>query len=349
MYSSKILWQPSQSFKENSNLAHFITWLADRNVRVKDYSELHQWSIEHLEEFWSLLLSYFDVQYSGICSNILQGHMPNAIWFDGVELNYAEHVFRNYSKENPSILFSSEDGTISSLGWEELSRQVSGLQQYFLEAGIKPGDRIAAYLPNIPEATVAFLAANSIGAVWSSCSPDFGTQAVLDRFVQIEPKILIATDGYRYGGKYFDKTATLNAVVAALPTVKTVLVISSKEKSSSDQPKKLPTFNGCETLAWSDIRPSENKIQFTRVGFNHPIWVLYSSGTTGMPKAITHGTGGVLLEQLKYLSFHQDLKKGERCFWFTTTGWMMWNYLQGCLLLGSTIVLYKPGSPLEID
>jgi acetoacetyl-CoA synthetase len=333
MSNTKPLWQPSPSFQENSNLAHFMRWLRQKNITFNSYDALHQRSIEYIEEFWSLLLQYFNVLYSGSIKQVLQGEMPNAKWFDGIELNYAEHIFRNYSDENPAILFSSEDGNVASLSWKELSEKVSGLQRFFISKGIKSGDRIAAYLPNIPEATAAFLATNSIGAVWSSCSPDFGAQAVLDRFVQIEPKILIAIDGYRYGGKYFDRTDVVKEIVRSIPSIETVFIISSSTK-------KFSTLERLETIAWEEIKPSANKIQFTRVPFNHPIWVLYSSGTTGMPKAITHGTGGVLLEQLKYCSFHQDVKKGERCFWYTTTGWMMWNYLHGCMLAGGTMVLY---------
>lgn len=333
MNSEKPIWQPSKSFQENSNLAHFIKWLQQKDVLVKNYNELHQWSIGNIEEFWSLLLPYFEVLYSGNIKEVLQGKMPNAKWFDGVELNYAEHIFRNYSGEQPAILFSSEDGHVSSLSWKDLSDRVSGLQQFFISKGIKQGDRIVAYLPNIPEATTAFLAANSIGAIWSSCSPDFGLQAVLDRFVQIEPKILIATDGYRYGGKYFDRTEVVKEIVKSIPSIEMVIMVSSSTKMLS-----LP--EGLTTIHWDEINPSSAKIKFTRVPFNHPIWVLYSSGTTGMPKAITHRTGGLLLEQMKYCTFHQDVKKGERCFWYTTTGWMMWNYLHGCLLAGGTMVLY---------
>ena len=355
MPKPKILWQPSQSTRQNSNLANFMQWLGERGIGTNSYQSLHQWSNEHLEEFWSLLLSYFDVQYSGTYTHVLEGKMPEVKWFEGIELNYAEHVFRNYSQQNPAILFSSENGRTSTWSWKDLSQKVSGLQQFLISAGVKPGDRVAAYLPNIPEATVSFLAANSLGAVWSSCSPDFGTQAVLDRFVQIEPKILIATDGYEYGGKFFDKTETLNEIVKSLPTLKKLILISSNRTKNvfvhgrqstvncgqwTVDYSHFTTFERLETLYWSDIKPVNKPIQFTRVPFSHPIWILYSSGTTGMPKAITHGTGGVLLEQLKYLTFHKDVKKGERCFWYTTTGWMMWNHLHGCLLTGGTIVLY---------
>ena len=335
------LWQPDQNYQANSNLAHFMRWLGERNLHFNNYHELHQWSTDHLDEFWSLLLSYFNVMYSGRYEYVLRDNMPNCIWFDGIMLNYAEHVFRNYSDERPAILFSSEDGKVASLSWMELKDKVSALQQYLISSGIKSGDRVVAYLPNIPEATTAFLAANSIGAVWSSCSPDFGTQAVLDRFVQIEPKVLITTDGYRYGGKYFDRTEVVKAMIKSIPSIeKVILIPASPEQFSDSALKKFAAAERQEILTWNKIGSSDREIVFTRIPFQHPIWILYSSGTTGMPKPITHSTGGVLMEQLKYLSFHQDVKKGERCFWFTTTGWMMWNYLQGCLLAGGTIVLY---------
>ncbi len=335
MPDPNILWQPSPSVKENSNLTAFMRWLSERDIRLSNYDELHRWSIDNVAQFWALLLPYFNVQYSGSFEHVLQGKMPDSKWFEGLALNYAEHIFRNQTIEAPAILFSAEDGTKTAWSWEELYQKVSGLQQFFLSAGIEPGDRIVAYLPNIPEATVAFLAANSIGAVWSSCSPDFGAQAVLDRFLQTSPKIFIGSDGYTYGGKYFDKSEALSEIISALPTVEKIILISWGMKK-----KEIRTHRKLQPVLWDEIKPSEKKIQFTRVPFSHPIWILYSSGTTGMPKAITHGTGGVLLEQLKYLSFHQDIKKGEHCFWYTTTGWMMWNYLQGSLLMGGTLVLY---------
>jgi acetoacetyl-CoA synthetase len=333
------LWQPSQLFRENSNLSHYLKWLSERGKKFNAYQDLHAWSVANIAEFWEGLLSYFNVQYSGDYRQVVQGKMPRAKWFDGIELSYVEHVFRNDTDAHPAIIFRNESGEKSELSWKDLKSKVAAIQQFLLAAGVKPGDRVAAYLPNIPEATISFLAANSIGAVWSSCSPDFGTQAVLDRFVQIEPTVLIVTDGYEYGGKFFSREDEVNQLVASLPTVKEVLVIPSKK------PSKSLAFN---FPIWNKIPSTTKSLTFTRVPFTHPIWILYSSGTTGMPKAITHGTGGILLEQLKYGAFHQDVKKGERCFWYTTTGWMMWNYIHGCLLAGGTIVLYD-GHPAYPD
>src|SRR5690606_38866188 len=208
--------------------------------------------------------------------------------------------------------------------------------------GIMPGDRVAAFLPCTPEATVAFLAVNAMGAVWSSCSPDFGSGSVADRFAQIEPRVLIAVDGYRYGGKFYDKTTTVREIIAAIPSLEKIVIVEHGESTV-----RLVATD--KIISWRNVlaSSSDTPVYFERVSFSHPIWVLYSSGTTGLPKAITHSHGGILLEQLKYGSFHNDFRKGERCFWYTTTGWMMWNYIQGCMLVGGTLVIYdgSPGYP----
>lgn len=317
-----------------------MKWLSKSGNHMENYKELHAWSVAQYEDFWAGLLSYFDVLYSNDYQQVTSGKMPNVKWFDGLTLSYAEHVFRNASDQHPAILFTNESGEKTEWSWQALTNKVAALQQILQAAGVQQGDRVAAYLPNIPEATISFLAANSIGAVWSSCSPDFGTQAVLDRFVQIEPTVLIATSGYTYGGKYFDRTAELSEIMKALPSLKKVIVADDKTTQSNQTQSSINHSDNSIIISWDKIPPATKPVTFTRVPFSHPIWILYSSGTTGMPKAITHSTGGILLEQLKYGAFHQDVKKGERCFWFTTTGWMMWNYLHGCLLAGGTMVLY---------
>lgn len=329
MPEPEFLWAPSATVIQESNLAHYLSWLRSKGKTFESYAQLHQWSVQNVEAFWQSQMEYFHVSYTGNFGRVLDGQMPTTQWFKGVEVSYAEHVFRMASALRPALIFKDETGKTETWSWQQLQEKVSGLQQFLREAGVAKGDRVVAYLPNIPEATAAFLAANSLGAIWSSCSPDFGAQAVLDRFVQIEPKVLIAVQGYHYGGKYFSREAEVKQLVQALPSLEQVVLVGGQQAEMS-----------VPITLWNAIAPSSTPIQFTRVDFSHPIWVLYSSGTTGKPKAITHGTGGILLEQLKYGAFHQDIKPGERCFWYTTTGWMMWNYLTGCLLAGATLVLY---------
>ena len=236
---------------------------------------------------------------------------------------------------------ASEHSSPAEITWKELEKKVAAFQQFLINKGIIKGDRVVAFIPNIPEATIAFLAVNSIGAVWSSCSPDFGTSSVIDRFAQIEPKILITVDGYQYGGKSFEKRAVIAEVLKKLPTIKETVWIPYLD------PGFTPDHQNA-TLWQEALNNITEELKFTPVPFEHPIWVLYSSGTTGIPKAITHSNGGVLLEHLKYLALHNDVKQGERCFWYTTTGWMMWNYIQASMLVGGTVVLYD-GSPAYPD
>lgn len=335
------LWTPSRSFKANSNLQLYIDWLnQNKNLHFADYNELWKWSTNDIDDFWKSLWEYFQIDASGNYNKVIEGSMPHTKWFEGTQLNYAEHVFKKYSDYRPAIILKKETGELEEVSWKNLKEKVSSLQYFLKQQDIQPGDCIAAYLPCIPEATISFLAANSLGATWSSCSPDFGTQSVIDRFAQIEPKIFIAVDGYHYGGKFFDKTSVVEEVVSKLPSVKQVIFLSSK---STD--KKLPSH----WIYWNDVTSdTTQELKFHRVPFSHPIWVLYSSGTTGLPKAITHSTGGILIEHLKYLTFHNDVKENERCFWYTTTGWMMWNYIQSSLLCGATVVLYD-GNPAYPD
>jgi acetoacetyl-CoA synthetase len=336
------LWAPSSDFINQSNISNYIQWLKDeRGLKFAGYDELWQWSVDHIEEFWTSLFSYFDILHDGDISRVTNGKpMPHTGWFPEVSLSYAEHIFRRKSLSHPAIIFKSETGELNEVSWEDLEKQVASLAQFLKSRGLVQGDRVAAFLPCIPEATVSFLATNSLGAVWSSCSPDFGTQAVIDRFAQIEPSILIAVEKYGYGGKVFDKAETVQQLIAALPTVKTVILVSQTEFKSSQNKSIVPWIQA--------LSGGVKELQFERVPFSHPIWVVYSSGTTGLPKAIVHSQGGILLEQLKYATFHNDYKAGERCFWFTTTGWMMWNYIHGSLLVGGTMVLYD-GSPAHPD
>lgn len=327
------LWQPTPELRQTANLTRYADWLGQRHgLTFTDYESLRRWSVENLEVFWQRITEYFDVNFQTPYRRVLSGEMPLARWFEGATLNYAEHVFRQKTAARPALLVASETGPLTEVSWEDLERQTAALATWLRLVGVRPGDCVAGYLPTIPEATVALLATMAVGAVWTSCSPDFGTASVLDRFQQVGPKVLIGVTGYRYGGKFFDKTDALRELRAGLPTVEHLVAVGDMAGATT----------------WADIQqlPSE-PLRFEPVPFNHPIWVLYSSGTTGLPKAITHGHGGVLLEHLKYLAFHNDVRPGERFFWFTTTGWMMWNFLNASLLVGATAVLYdgSPGFP----
>jgi acetoacetyl-CoA synthetase len=266
--------------------------------------------------------------------------MPGANWFIGSELNYAEHVFRNMSSERPALMFQSEFQPLTEISWNELYQKVSSLAVSLRNMGVQKGDRVISYMPNIPETIIALLACASIGAVWSSCSPDFGLRSVIDRFKQIKPKIIFAVDGYQYGGKTFDNREKIVDLQNSLPTLEhTILVPYLKPDGDSA---------GLNTaFLWEDLMNESGELKFEQVPFAHPLWVLYSSGTTGLPKALVHSHGGILIEIMKFLKLHVDVKPQDRFFWFSTTGWVMWNILQGSLLTGATAVLYdgSPGFP----
>ncbi len=337
---SGILWQPNQEFITNSGLTRYQHWIEKNySLSFANYEEFWKWSNDHYEDFWESLWKYFEIKSHSEYSSVIDAQeMPGARWFNGATLNYAEHIFRNKSDSRPALIFANESGLQQKISWRELESSVASVQAFLREKGIKAGDRVAGYLPNTPEAIICFLAVNSLGAIWSCCSPDFGVNTVIDRFSQIEPKLFFTCDGYQYGGKRVDRLAEAQQISEAISSIETVVLI--------------PTLNGEAKLAgsilWKEIiaTPS-NELSFVPVEFNYPIWVLYSSGTTGKPKAITHSHGGVLLEHLKYMHFHNDVRPGEHFFWFTTTGWMMWNFLQASLLAGAVPVLYdgSPGSP----
>jgi acetoacetyl-CoA synthetase len=355
MTQNQTLWTPSDRFINESNLKKYERWLEEyRGLTFGSYREMWEWSVENVEEFWESLWVYFEIIHHSPYERVLSSReMPGARWFEEATLNYAEHIFRQKSEDRPALYFRSETGRSETVSWQELEDKVSAVREFLVKEGIGKGDRVAAYIPNIPEAIIVFLAVNSLGAIWSCCSPDFGVSTVIDRFSQIEPSILFATTGHTYNGKHHSRLKEIDEIVSGIGTIrKTVLILYPDEKQQEAVYRPSSVHSAAKDLEesaqspdsqtrWSSVIDTPSKpLEFTPVEFNHPIWVLYSSGTTGQPKAITHSHGGVLLEHLKYLHFHNDVKPGENFFWYTTTGWMMWNFMQASLLAGATAVLY---------
>ncbi len=337
-----LLWEPSEKTKQESNLRKYMQWLEQkRGLHFTGPEELWAWSVDKLEDFWASLWDYFEIQASMPYKTVLvERKMPGAQWFPGAQLNYVQHVFRNATTERPALLFQSEQQPLTEISWDELHQQVCTVAATLRNLGVKQGDRVVSYMPNIPQSVIAFLATASIGAIWSSCSPDFGTSSVVDRFRQIEPKVLFAVDGYQYGGKTIDRRATISELQQALPTLQKTIVVPNVFKDVSAE-------SYANAMLWQEMPPATADLIYEQVPFDHPLWVLYSSGTTGLPKAIVQGQGGILLEHLKNLHLGMDLKQDDRFFWYTTTGWMMWNLLIGGLLLGIPVLLYdgSPGYP----
>jgi acetoacetyl-CoA synthetase len=325
-----IVWTPSSERIAAATITRYREWLNEtRGLDLEGYPDLWQWSVDELEAFWASIWEFFEVEASEPYECVLtQREMPGAEWFPGARLSYAEHVFRGRNDGDVAIRHASELRPLGEWTWGELRAQAGAVAAALRGAGVVAGDRVAAYLPNIPETVAAFLGCASLGATWSSCAPEFGVRSVVDRFAQIEPKVLLTVDGYRYGGRDFDRSEAIAALQRELPTLQQTFV--------------LPYLAGG---AWE--LPSA-ELEFAQVPFGHPLWVLYSSGTTGLPKAIVHGQGGILLEHLKKLRLHLDAQAGDRLFWFTTTGWMMWNFLVGGLLSDASIVLFD-GNPAYPD
>lgn len=333
--SFDILWKADPETVRRSRLAAYQDWLHDRfGLHFSDYEALWTWSVEHPEMFWGSLADYFGVLFHAPPLRIMSADpMPDTRWFEGATLNYAEHIYRGMAGRPVAIHVANEHGRSRTIAVDELWYEVARYRAFFSAQGVGLGDRIAGYLPNIPEATIAFLAAASLGAVWSCCSPDFGVSSVVDRFAQIDPVILVAADGYWYNGKAHRREEHVSAIRTALPGLRATLMVPYLDEDPATPPAGIVHTSGLPAG-----RPGP--VEFVPVPFEHPLWILYSSGTTGAPKAITHAHGGCLLEHLKYLAFHNDVHPGETFFWYSTTGWMMWNFTQAAMLHGASILLY---------
>ncbi len=344
VHEGDLLWQPSDARIERAEITRFIAWLGrERGVQTDSYAALWQYSIDHLPEFWEAVWDFFEIKTSTPYKGVLaEKIMPGAKWFEGSHLNYAEHVMRRARGDEPAIFFAAEKTSLKSLSWNEMSRDVARLAAQLRRLGVEPGDRVVSFMPNIPHTMVAFLATASIGAVWSSCSTDFGAPSVLDRFQQIEPKVIFTVDGYCYGGKDFDRRDVARTIIEALPSLKHVIYLPYLDSGAAAPVANAHDWN--ELLSGPETPPHE----FTQVGFDHPLWVVYSSGTTGLPKAIVHGHGGITLEMHKAMALHLDLKPGARMFFFTTSGWIMWNLMVSTLIVGAAPVLYD-GNPAYPD
>jgi acetoacetyl-CoA synthetase len=336
MTAPELLWTPSAERVERATITRYQSWLREtRGLEFADYESLWRWSVNELDAFWDSIAAFCDVRFSMPPKRVLgRREMPGAEWFPGARVNYAEHIFRGKRGDDVALRFASELRELDSWTWGELRARTAAIAAALGRLGVRQGDRVAAYMPNIPETVAAFLACASLGATWSSAAPEFGARSVIDRFAQIEPKVLLTIDGYRYGGRDFDRRPVAEEIVAALPGLERVV-----------------TLGYLAGTGWEDgfLAPAAGaqRLDFAAVPFDHPLWVLYSSGTTGLPKPIVHGQGGILLEQLKKGTLHLDAQAGDRFFWFSTTGWMMWNFLVGVLLTDASIILFdgNPGYP----
>jgi acetoacetyl-CoA synthetase len=343
MTEGTLLWTPSHERVASSELVRYVNWLEDtRGLRFDAYEALWRWSVSDLEAFWASIWQYFDVRSATPYTRVLSSHdMPGARWFEGASVNYAEHALRMSAGDRPALIARSEVRGTLTLSWDELTQRVGALAAWLRSVGIGPGDRVASYMPNIPETVIALLASASVGAVWSSCAPDMGSGAVLDRFRQIAPRVLFTVDGYRYGGKDYDRRAAVDEIVTSLPSLERVVLVPYLDPAA-----RADAWPGGEQ--WAEATQRTQAPVFEQVPFEHPLWIVYSSGTTGVPKAIVHGHGGVVLEQLKSAALQHDMRPGERFLWMSSTGWIVWNGLVSALLRGLTIVLYD-GNPAWPD
>ena len=345
--AGSVLWTPSAARIERARIVAFQRWLAaHRGLDFPDFEAMWRWSTSDIDAFWQACWDYFGIEATTPHRVVLgRRTMPGAEWFPGATLNYARHTLRHERPEATAVLHLNERQGLQAISWEELGQRVRAVATHLRALGIKRGDRVCAYIVNVPEALIAMLATTSLGAIWSSCGPDFGTPGVLDRFSQLEPTVFIHVDGYQYGGKSIDRRADVEHILARLPSVRHVVQLPYLNPS---EPRRLTPH----TIFWQELLdgPSTPREEFVfeEVPFDHPLWILFSSGTTGLPKPIVQSHGGILIEHLKHLAFNYDMRPGERIFFFTTTGWMMWNFLVGSLLSNVVPVLYD-GNPAWPD
>ena len=332
-----VIWKPDEQRRQRSAMQRFM-----QESECRDYVALHRWSIADAQSFWPALARFCGVSFDRDAESVLQqpGDMTTARWFSDAEINFAAHLLRHRG-DRAAIIFRGEDGARRTISFDELRDAVAAVAAGLDAAGVGRGDRVAAFLPNCPEAIIAMLAAASRGAIWSSCSPDFGINGVADRFGQIEPKILFTADGYFYGGKYFDSLTTARGLVERIDSIERVVVVPFSGR-------ELPRCDDLPAIEWRDFAIADATLSFVSLPFEHPLYILYSSGTTGVPKCIVHGAGGTLIQHLKEHVLHCDIGPGDCLFYFTTCGWMMWNWLASGLATGATLVLYD-GSPFHED
>ena len=343
-----LLWTPSPDTVARANVTVFMDWLArERGLQFSDYDALWRWSVTDLDGFWQAVWDYSGITASAPPERVLgRREMPGADWFPGARLNYAEQVLRRERPGTDALLYRGETVPLTGMDWAALAGQVRILATRLRAMGVGPGDRVVSCMPNIPQTVIAMLATTSIGAIWASCSPDFGWRGVLDRFSQLSPTVMFCVDGYTYGGKQYDRLAEMMQITGGLDTLKHTIFLPYLRPDRADLP--------AGALTWADVLDHPPvpaaEFDFEQVPFSHPLWILFSSGTTGLPKPIVHGHGGIALEQFKLQKFHMDLNEGDRLFFYTTTGWMMWNFLVSSLLLGVCPVLYdgNPGYPPEV-
>ncbi|PLW93329.1 MAG: acetoacetate--CoA ligase [Marinilabiliales bacterium] len=333
------LWKPTEDYKKNSNMFGFLSMIANKyNLPNNEYYTIHQWSVENIPEFWAEIWDFCGIKHSQTYEQVVDDpkKMPGAKWFKGARLNFAENLLSR-NNDHLAMIFWGEDTVRREITYAELYEQVRLAAAGFKRLGVEKGDRVAAFMPNMPETIIAMLASASIGAIWSSSSPDFGIKGVLDRFSQIKPKVIIAADGYFYKGKAFDSQEKLKGILDSLPSVKKVVMV--------DYTAHLDVDTIPNAMAWTElVKTSDDPLTFEQLPFDHPLYIMYSSGTTGLPKSIVHSAGGTLIQHLKELVLHTNLTADQRIFYFTTCGWMMWNWFVSSLAVGATLILYD-GNP----